>query len=288
MISDDRTTRRTRRLSTGAEEARLLTELERQGIAVLSLPRHRAQLRDFEAGALRDLVHALNAKGWLLHIERGKYAVVPRAARGGWSEHPFVIAAAIAPERHYISYWSALSFHGLTEQLPRTVSVATQGKRKRPVSFQGWRYQFILRAPATFFGYRVEEFTALNGAVTVGAPVAEPEKAILDTLDDEQLGGGTGEIVKAVRRGLDDATLDMGRLIDYGRRYPVAAVVARLGYILDRCGVAQARELRPHIRRRGAPPYLSTKASHGAAPLDPRWYLRINLPDDIFTAEGVA
>jgi predicted transcriptional regulator of viral defense system len=288
MYDDYGATKSSRRLATGPEEARLLTELERRGIAVLSLPRHRALLDDFGAAPLRHLVHSLSAKGWLLRIERGKYAVVPRAARGVWSEHPFVIAAAIAPERHYISYWSALSYHGLTEQLPRVVYVATRDKQKRAVAFQGWRYQFVRRSPATFFGYRVEEFTALNGAATVEVPVAEPEKSILDALDDERLSGGMSEVVKAIRRGLEDATLDVERLLDQGRRYPVAAVVARLGYILDHFGVAQSRDLLPLVRRAGAPPYLSTKAPRAAAPLDPTWYLRVNLPDDLFAREEAA
>lgn len=57
-------------------------------------------------------------------FDAGKYVVVPRAA--------------LAPAPYYISYWSALSYHDLTEQLPRGVFVAVCGNRKRALRFQGW------------------------------------------------------------------------------------------------------------------------------------------------------
>src|SRR5438094_3499710 len=113
-----------RRLATGPTEAHLLTELERNGVSVFATGRHRQLVAGLTERQLRDTVHRLAAKGWLRRIEAGKYLVVPRAARGGWSEHPFVVASGIAPAEHYVSFWSALSHHGLTEQLPRVVSVA--------------------------------------------------------------------------------------------------------------------------------------------------------------------
>ena len=183
-----------RRLETGPQEARLLTELERNGIAVLALRRHRPLLAGFSDSQLRDLVHGLWRKGWLDRIEPGKYVVVPRAARRGWRKHPFVVAAGIAPRDSYVSFWSALSHHDLTEQLPRVVYVATLGVKKPELVHRGWRYRFVPLAAPKFFGFATEEFAALNGAARVEVPVAEPEKAILDSLDHERIAGGIAEV----------------------------------------------------------------------------------------------
>src|SRR6185437_2347763 len=120
-----------RELAVGTAEATLLSDLERAEIPVLSLPHHRLLLNEFDDVSLYKTIHRLVVKGWLQRIESGKYVVVPRAARGGWHEHPFIIAAAISPTPYYISYWSALSHHDLTEQLPRGVFVASLGSRKR-------------------------------------------------------------------------------------------------------------------------------------------------------------
>ncbi len=126
--SQKRASTMNRVLATGRAESRLLADLERQEIPVLSLKKHRALLGDIDDQTLYDLLTQLQGKGWLLRIEQGTYVVVPRAARRTWHEHPFIIAAAMAPDPYYISYWSALSFHNLTTQMPPLVS-------------KGWRKQ---------------------------------------------------------------------------------------------------------------------------------------------------
>lgn len=277
-----------RSLVTGPLEARLLTELERREIVVFSVARHRALLEGFSPVQLRDVLHGLSAKGSLLRIERGKYLVVPRAARGGWHEHPFVIATGIAPAACYISYWSALSFHNLTTQLPRAVYAALRETQKDPVTFQGWRYQFVHLAADKFYGFREHEFTALNGAATVRVPVAEPEKAILDALDNELLAGGMTEVIGAIRRGLEDGTLSADRFAECAARYPNRAVVARLGYILEHAGAGRVSSLLTLMGEHRGTPYLSTGAPRGSAPVDPTWGVRVNVPADVFDLDEVA
>lgn len=46
------------------------------------------------------------------------------------------------------------------------------------------------------------EFPVLNGVVRVEVSIAEPEKAVLDSLDHERLAGGLPEVIKAVRRDM--------------------------------------------------------------------------------------
>lgn len=282
-----------RRLATGPVEARLLTDLERLNIPVLSLGRHRAALEGYGEDQLRNVLYQLRRKGWLIPVEAGKYVVVPRAARGGWREHPFVVASAIAPEEHYVSFWSALSHHDLTEQLPRVVAVATREREKAPIVFQGWRYRYVPLVAHKFFGYAPHEFTALNGAATVEVPIAEPEKAILDSLDHELLAGGMAEVANAVRRGLAAERLLLPRLLAYAERLDSNAVRVRLGYLLERFAplhpeaAAAAERLRCQVRRSGLPLPLSTALPREDAVLDRRWHLLVNLPEEAFALETV-
>ena len=275
-----------RELAVGTAEAALLTELERTEIPVLSLPRHRLLLSGFDNATLRRTIHQLAAKGWLQRIEAGKYVVVPRAARQGWQEHPFIIAAAISPVPYYISYWSALSHHNLTEQLPRGVFVAVAGGRKPALCFQGWSYRFTHRNQRSFYGFHEPEMIGLNGAARIDVAVADPEKAILDSLDDQALAGGFSEIVKAIQRGFADGILAMDRLIEYALRYPNKAVVARLGYILARSAIPGAGALQHGVRRNGYPPRLSTALTADEAPRDHHWNVLINVPDQLFEWMG--
>ena len=277
-----------RSLATGPQEARVLTELERRGISILALPRDPLFLPDVPDGHFRKLLHRLRAKGWLLPIERGKYLVVPRAAAGSWGEHPFVVAAGIAPGDYYLSFWSALSYHRLTEQVPRIVYVALCGGRKAEVRFQGWRYRFVTLSPAKWYGHAPAEFAALNGATRVDVEIAEPEKAVLDSLDEEQLAGGFPEIVKALQRGFQNGVLTGSRLVAYAQRYPNAAVVARLGYLLQRLKRPEAEALRPIAGRLKHPVFLSLRAPREATRFDPTWRLNVNVADGVFEPLAVA
>ncbi|MBI3971547.1 MAG: hypothetical protein HY332_09685 [Chloroflexi bacterium] len=277
-----------RSLATGPQEARVLTELERRGISILALPRDPSFLPDIADGHFRKLLHTLRTKGWLLPIEHGKYLVVPRAARGTWGEHPFVIAAGIAPGDYYISFWSALSHHRLTEQVPRIVYVALRGRRKEAVRFQGWRYRFVMLSAAKFYGHAAAEFTALNGAARVDVEIAAPEKAILDSLDNEHLAGGFPEIVKALQRGFALRVLGGDRLVAHARRYPNAAVGVRLGFLLEQFGRPEAQALRPIAQRLKHPVFLSLKAPREGARLDPRWRVNVNVSASLFEGAPVA
>ncbi len=98
MITQKRATVMNRTLATGRAESRLLADLERHELPVLSLKKHRALLGDIDDQTLYELLSELQGKGWLLRIEQGAYVVVPRAARRTWYEHPFIIAAAMAPD----------------------------------------------------------------------------------------------------------------------------------------------------------------------------------------------
>jgi predicted transcriptional regulator of viral defense system len=142
----------------------------------------------------------------------------------------------------------------------------------------------VRQAAAKFYGFATEEFTALNGAARVDVRIAEPEKAVIDSLDQERLVGGATEVVKAVRRGLEGARFSVTRLVEYARRFPNAAVAARLGYLLERFGAppAETELLQPGVRRRGPAPYLAVLGHRGDPTYDQRWHLLVNVPEYFF------
>lgn len=290
MQYQDRAVNVNRPLATGPAEGRLLTDLERQEIPVLSLKKHRALLGEMDDQTLYDLLSQLEDKGWLLRVEKGTYVVVPRAARRTWHEHPFLVAAALAPDPYYISYWSALSYHNLTTQLPRLVAVAIPAGRRRHrshVVFQGDTYDFIARAPTSFFSIATETLVGLNGAAHVAVAIAAPEKALLDALDDERFSGGMGEVIEALHRGLASGVINPQRLVDDALRYPNRGLVNRLGYLLAHSAAPPdtLAALHAAVRRTGYPPYLSSVAPRVGAHRDATWNVLVNIEPETL-AEG--
>lgn len=117
----------------------------------------------------------------------------------------------------YVSFWTALSYHGLTDQLPNTVYVVTS-ETSGSIEFEDYKIQFVKFKPDYIFGY--EETDGF---------IAEPEKAVIDSLHLPKYSGGIKEISKAL-----DRNLDIKKMTGYAEKTGISAVKKRLKYLLDR------------------------------------------------------
>jgi predicted transcriptional regulator of viral defense system len=167
-----------------------------------------------------------------------------------------------------IAYWSALNHHGMTEQLPRTVYIATNHPVRRPPGeVLGIGFKIVSLRPGKFFGIQKDFIGELPFMVT------DREKTIVDGLDLPQYVGGIEEIAKALSTGW--AQLNESRLVKYAAKIGNSAVAKRLGFIMETAGLGNAEALRKTI-----------SLAPGFSPLDPtlprsgkynrRWGLLIN------------
>jgi predicted transcriptional regulator of viral defense system len=111
---------------------------------------------------LRSLEHA----GLVRRVQRGLWALQP-------NPEPFSIPPYLtAPFPAYVSLWSALARHGMIEQIPRQVSVASTAQTRRVLTTLGI-YEIHHLAPELFDGYTGSQQTGY---------VATPEKALFDAV----------------------------------------------------------------------------------------------------------
>ena len=111
--------------------------------------------------------------------------LVRRLRRGLWALDldipPFAIAPYVtAPFPAYVSFWSALHHHGVIEQIPRQISVASLDRTRRVDTAVG-AFDVHRIAPELFGGYRGEPETGY---------LATPEKALFDTVYVRAAKGG--------------------------------------------------------------------------------------------------
>ena len=104
-------------------------------------------------------------------------SLVRRLRRGLWALDldlaPFAIAPYLTtPFPAYVSLWSALADHGMIEQIPRGISVASLDRTRRIATAIGV-YEVHHLAPELFGGYR--------GSAQSGY-LATAEKALFDTV----------------------------------------------------------------------------------------------------------
>lgn len=204
-------------------EALALTRLASQNQTIITIEDIQDVI-DVSYDEAKKITNNLVHKKWLDRLKSGTYLIVPLAAgeRGEYTEHEFVIASYLA-DPMYISYWSALNYHGLTEQVPTTVFAATT-EQVPAREIHGVTYTFVTVTESKFFGF---EPVAID-AHTVN--IATVEKTLADCADHPEHCGGILELAKGLANAtnLSDETL-VKHLLQLGN----GAAIKRIVYLAD-------------------------------------------------------
>ena len=228
---------------------------------------------------LGESLYHLRRNDWIISLRRGLYAL-SSTVPGITSAHEFEIAMALV-DPAAISHWSALHYHELTEQVPRTVFVLTKTETSVPRmrnagskrSNRGYlvrdtTYQFIQVRTKRFFGTQ---------KVWVGdarVSMTDRERTLLDGLSMPQYCGGFAEALHAFQVGLD--RLDIERITDYAVRLDTATA-KRLGWVLERQGLDSSQ-----VETLAALPIKGYRkldpTGPGKGPCNDRWMVQENLP----------
>lgn len=250
-------------------ETLLLSSLSEKGRTIFRLKDVSEELKcSYEYAKV--LVNNLAKKKWVLVLRRGVYLIVPLSAgvEPKYTEHEFVIASHLVSPC-YIAYWSALNFHGLTEQTPFTVFVATT-KRAKSREILNTRYSFVTLGSRKFFGF----VPTAVGAYKVN--VSDREKTLADALDHPEYCGGISEVAKCLWNAKDK--LSPETVVKYAERMKNTAIMKRLGYLAETLDIGIDAKTLSRMKRAIAP---------GISPLDPtmprkgsyttKWNLMLNV-----------
>lgn len=171
-------------------------------------------LLNYKFANLNAILENLVNKGFLCRIERGKYC------RANFSDEK-VIGSFISGSGA-IAYWSALNYHGLTEQFPNSVFVQTIRVKKSKNVF-GVAYKFVQVVPRKFKGLQKEGYGSRIFWIT------DMEKTIIDCFDFPEYSGGYAELIRAYC----SAKLNSEKMIAYCKSIDNVAVVKRLGFLAE-------------------------------------------------------
>lgn len=233
------------------------------------------------------LLSRLEDGGWLARLRRGLYAI-----EGGVPEkvhvHPFAVATHLIPST-VISHWSAMSYHGLTEQIPQGVQAVTTHKvvtpsmrsgagAPRPTKhawvIQGIRYEYTTCKPEHVFGV-ADVWVDQHFRV----PITDKERTMLEGFISPRLFGGMGEVLGILEEHVDE--LDLRKLVAYAQRYGKASVAKRLGWSLEQVGAPE--EVLAPLRAMPVSGFRVLDPSRpDGGPYDKRWMIQNNL-----TATGI-
>ena len=211
------------------------------------------------------VLHRLASVGALTRLANGRY-VFAGLGDAPVLGQPFFLGTRLV-EPSYVSFWSALHYYGWTEQAPRLVFVAnTRLSRRRAV--EPYAFRLVKIPPKRFFGY------TLAREADVEFPMAEPEKAVVDSLYLPRHAGGMEVVSSALGEALE--SLDLDRLGAYAVRMGVRSLVARLGYLLERNRAAAGT-----LERAGSAVYVRLDPrGPRRGRFNARWKVIDNLPEE--------
>ncbi len=174
------------------------------------------------------LVYRLKKDGLITEIEKNKYTL---------QKDPLAVASSIVWPS-YISCWTAIRYHNLTEQLPQDVFViTTRAKKRRGLSFGNSRILFMRVKPKYFFGFRKGAY----GNFTIF--IAEKEKALIDSALLKKI--SFSELSAIAMEHKDE--LDMRLLIEYLDKIKNKTLIKRFGFLLEKLGYDFYSELKGFI-----------------------------------------
>ncbi len=254
----------------GRREASLIAGLAEEGKTLFTM----ADAKGVVGPQAKDVIRWLVRKKWVLPLKRGLYAIVPLdvGVKGAdaFVVHNFVVASLLV-EPYYIGYWSALNYHGLTEQIPRTTFIATT-RARHAVEVLDAEYYFVKLTPAKFFGW---EETEIEGRTV---RISSPEKTVADCLDHPEHCGGIEQVARALYFSHEE--LDLRRVVECARRMRNRTILKRLGYILEVTGLLPQygglfKDFKPSAGFPRLDPLSPRRGKHNS-----RWGLLVNCPLD--------
>lgn len=262
----------------------LVRRLAAEGDRIFSTDRARELASEvgLKDSYLWEALYHLRRSGWIVSLRRGLYAL-SSSVPGVAPVHEFEVAMALVSNAA-ISHWSALHYHGLTEQAPRKVFVLMTTETSVPrLRNTGTRrtsggylvgetlFQFVQVNPERYFGIEKVWIDEARVAIT------DPERTLLDGLLMPQYCGDFAEVLHAFEvRGSD---LNIKRIVDYALKIDMATS-KRLGWVLE------CREVNPALLEPLAE--LPIKGYRRLDPTGPRkgpcnrrWMIQENLPGKV-------
>ena len=154
--------------------------------------------------------------GKIVKIRNGLYAQIDNL--GVPLTTKFEIASKINDDS-FVSHHSALEYYGVANQVFNTLTVGS--KRK----FNDFSFDDV-----DYTRQAVKDYTQVIYIVTAGVRVATLERAVVDCIDNIDLGGGIDELLNALEQ---IRVLDENRLAEILQSYNKVILYQKVGFILE-------------------------------------------------------
>jgi len=170
----------------------------------------------------------LARSGWLVRIKQGLYLVVTDFSTLSAANVSNLVISNALNRKSYVSFANALNWHGMFDQLTKSVDAITSG-RARIYRFQDTEFRFFRVKEKLFFGFIKER---ADGKIV---NIAEKEKIILDYLSLKRNAATVSLVLEKLKE--HKSKFDFAKMTEYAKAYNLT-IQRNLGFLLDTVGAS--------------------------------------------------
>ncbi|MGF3555313.1 MAG: type IV toxin-antitoxin system AbiEi family antitoxin domain-containing protein, partial [Thermoplasmatota archaeon] len=215
------------------------------------------RLTNWSPQRIYNVLYSLQKKNHIHRIKRNLYVITENI-----NEKIFKIATETV-QPSYISFWTALSHYGYSEQQIKTIQIVTT-KQTRPFSLSSFTIEPTTFRAKRFFGYK-----KINDFV-----IATPEKTFIDSLYQMHKCGGLNEYSKCLKNAWDELnkkTFVQGLLL-----FDNKSMISRIGFIIDELNLKKTDDIKKLETKISQTPIKLNPNSSKKAKYNKKWNLLIN------------
>ena len=174
----------------------------------------------------KNVITKLARNGWLIRMKRGLYAISDLSNRGFLSLSPSLVANLLV-KNSYVSFESALGYHGMFDQLTnKTISISLV--QYKTVQLQSIEYSFVKVLDKWYFGW--QDVSIDNKTVRM----ATAEKALIDMIQFHKSKYTVDLVVEKL--SLYKGSLDLQKLTEYLDKMSLTTIKI-FGFLFDLLGI---------------------------------------------------
>lgn len=178
----------------------------------------------------REMAATLSEKGQLVRIADGRYLVLPPDVEPNEvTDQDQLLVGASLVEPTYVSFLSALEYHGLVDQKPDDVYVVTT-RNEPDRTVLGVTYHLVPLITRKFFGFEQAEIRGEQ------VNIASVEKALVDCADHPKFCGGIDELAQAMVKA-EEAGCSWDTVVTYLKKVDNGAATKRILFAADELGI---------------------------------------------------
>ena len=203
--------------------------------------------------------------------------------------HPFAISAYLV-QPCAISHWSALQYHGLTEQIPLIITASTPMRVYTPSMREGHAIKDHLKHAWLINNIRYEYVTIQQKHFELGEKklglekiwidphfqikITDKERTIIDLFAHSKIFGGMYEVLHILENSL--SAINIEQLVRYVQLYHVKSVAKRIGWSLEQFGI-ENKYLQPLVNIQLTSYCLLDPTRTATGLYDTKWMIQNNL-----------